>query len=183
MKFITRKFLAIAALTLIASTASAVPITGEIGFGGIWTPTGGTGTADATGIQINFAVVLAATGDMAPTTGQSVTYTPFTFDPFVPVAPLWSVTGTNGVDYSFDLDTVNVDFQSATELNLSGTGVLRADGFDDTFGTWNFSGNNQVLFTFSANAAPRLVPEPGALALFGLGFAGFVVARRRRNRA
>lgn len=86
----------------------------------------------------------------------------------------------NGVTYEFDLNTISVDFQSNSQLNLSGTGVLRADGFDDTFGTWNFTGNEQILFTFSANAAPRTVVEPTALALFGLGLFGFAAARRRR---
>lgn len=181
MRAKNHKFLAVIALMAagLASTgASAVPITGEVGFGGIWAPTGGTGIDDATGLQINLGIVLAGSGDFSGSAGSSVTFTPFDFDVFSPVSPLWTYD-SGGTTYSFVLNTITVDFQDSNELNLSGTGVLSATGFDDTAGSWNFTGQSNVLFTFSSNSAA--IPEPTALLLFGLGFAGFIVARRRRR--
>ena len=71
------------------------------------------------------------------------------------------------------------------EINLSGTGTLMADGFDDTYGTWVFSGdsNGIILFSFSSITGANAVPEPASLLLVGAGLMGFAAARRRRTRA
>ena len=54
----------VAALALgsLAAPANAIPITGGIGFGGLFTPTGGADLGSATGISIGFSIVQAATG-------------------------------------------------------------------------------------------------------------------------
>ena len=179
------RFLAplVATLTLGFSVgASAMPITGAIGFGGAFAPTGGTDLSDATGINFLTAFVLAGNGTFAgiPSfTGAS--FTDFTFDPFAAaVEPLWTVSA-GGVDYSFDLEGISVDFQSDTQINLSGTGTLMATGFDNTAGEWVFSGDATGVIVFTFSSITGAVPEPGTLALLGLGALGFVAARRRRT--
>jgi hypothetical protein len=92
----------------------------------------------------------------------------------VPVVSLW----TDG-NFNFDLATLNVDFRSTTQLNLSGTGTLTAPGYDPTPGTWTYvmTGSGPVL-GFAAGTST--VPDAGSsLALLGLGLVGFAFARRK----
>ena len=170
-------------LFAFSGAASAAPIMGTIGFGGIFNPTGGTGLGDATGISIGFSNVTAATGDFAPTLGENVLWSALDFNPAnTPLAALWTVD-LGGSVYSFDLDDVAVDLQSATQLNLSGSGTLFATGFDATDGLWTFSGQgSNVFFTFSSisTAGPVPVPAPATLLLIGIGLAGLGASRRRR---
>jgi hypothetical protein len=162
--------------------AQAVPITGEIHFAGLWSPTPGPGTGTATGIDFSqFTIVLAGTGTYAGLAGTGAAFQDFTFAPFGgSVAPLWSVS-SGGVDYSFDLTSVAVAFQSSTQLTLSGTGILHATGFDDTPARWDFTGNaGAELFSFSADNVA--VPEPATLGIVTLGLIGLAVAGTRRPR-
>lgn len=171
---------AIAALGL-PLTASAVPITGSIGFGGAFTPTGGTGLSDATGISFDSVFFLAGTGDFDAIPDSPALFTDFDFNPFSgPVDPLWQIS-LGGTNFSFDLDQILIDVQDANFLNLSGTGTLMAAGFDDTAGSWTFSGNSAgtIVFTFSSITAASAVAEPGVLILLGLGLPLIGVVRRR----
>jgi hypothetical protein len=172
------------ALMGMAHTSSAAFLEGEIGFGGVFTPTGGTGgLEDATGIQIFSSIVIGATQDFLPTLGNSVNWQPLVFDPpDLPVTPLWEVLA-GASSYRFDLESVQVDMQDADVLNLSGGGTLYATGFDPTPGTWSFStqSTNHSFFVFSSNSTAQQVGEPTLLALLGTGAFAFGVARRRRR--
>ncbi|MDH3588113.1 MAG: hypothetical protein OEQ74_01790 [Gammaproteobacteria bacterium] len=166
--------------------ASAVPITGGIGFSGLFNPTGGTGLGDATGISFSNAFVATTSGIYAGIPAPFATvanFTDFQFSPLAPdpVDPLWTVS-FGGVDYSFSLEDVSVDFQDNNELNLSGSGILSATGFDDTAGTWEFSGNTAgtILFSFSSISAAA-ASEPGILFLLAMGLPMLGVARRINN--
>lgn len=163
----------------ISGAASAAFIEGSIGFGGNFSVSGGSGLLDATGMDITFAGVTTASGDLAPALGSPASFNHLDFDPAnTPVTPLWTVD-LGGVVFSFDLLSVNVDDRSDTALNLSGFGTLMGTGFDDTAGAWTFSGNSLgTLFTFSSITASQ-VPVPATLLLVGIGLAGFGVARRR----
>lgn len=171
------KLLAATALTAFAGIASAVPITGSIGFNGAYLLVGGTTLATATGIDITSAHTSGVvTGDFAGIADGTVTnYADFTFDPAGPVASIWSVAG-----FTFDLNEMNVDFQNASLLALSGSGLISSTdaGLDSTNGKWTFTANatGQNL-TWSSSAAP----EPAMVLLLATGLIGFGVARKMRK--
>lgn len=176
--------LAICGLSLLAlgSPAQAVPISGEIHFVGLWNPTGGAGVSTATGIDFTTSglqIVLAGTGDFAGLTGVGATFADFTFAPFAgPLVPLWSLPGGQ----SFDLTAVVVTFQSATQLDLRGSGILHAPGLDDTPADWDFTGNSgSVVFSFSADNVA--VPEPTTVGLLAVGLVGLTAAGNKKARS
>lgn len=168
--------------------ASAVPITGEIGFGGAFTPvdSGGSLTSldSATGIDFGSVFVFSATGDFS---GASpiATATDFQFAPFAgPIVDFWTVNVGADV-FSFELASV-VKVSCATGfLCLEGMGTLSSTDAtkDATMGSWSFSGNQlSTTFVWSAGSAPT-VPEPGTLALLGIGLLFGVGTMRLRSAA
>ncbi|MEL7450167.1 MAG: PEP-CTERM sorting domain-containing protein [Pseudomonadota bacterium] len=179
-------------LGAMPGVASAAFIQGAISFGGLFVPLDSNGDVTilplATGITFgnnNNTVVGPATGDFAGLTGEQAVFSNIEFNPAnTPITPLWSVS-SGGINYSFDLDNISVDNLGLQEINLSGSGTLMADGFDDTYGTWVFSGdsNGIILFSFSSITGANAVPEPASLLLVGAGLMGFAAARRRRARA
>jgi hypothetical protein len=173
---------------------SAVPITGEIGMPGSFIPVdsswSATGTASATGIDFDpdTFIVLSATGDFTGTAFTIGKITDFQFDPGLgindgsdgitalgSIAGFWSVGG-----FSFELTSVTKGATSDPDsfLILEGTGVISSTAahLDDTMGSWIFSGNTSGggSFSWSAGSAAS-VPEPGLLALLGIGLIGFTV--------
>lgn len=168
---------------LVAGTAMAAPISGSISFTGDWDAVDSswavTTIGAATGISFNDtdgdlfnANVQSATADFAGLVGfDNATFQDFQFSPFsASIDPLWSVN-----DFWFELNTLNVDYQSDSALVLSGYGTITATGFDATPGSFNFSGNS---FTWSATSA---VPEPATMLLFGTGLIGLVALRRKKD--
>ena len=77
-------------------------------------------------------------------------------------------------------EEVAIEFQDADEINLSGSGIVMANGFDDTPGSWTFSGQQgNIFFTFSSVTIAQGVAEPSTLLLLGIGFLGLGVMRKR----
>ena len=118
----TRKFIIALALSAFAGIASAVPITGSIGFGGAYEHDG-TDLSNATTITIlDAAVSGAVTGsffDEGINSASVVSYSDFVFAPPGAVPGIWSVGS-----FTFDLTSMVVDFQSANLLALSGKGMF-----------------------------------------------------------
>jgi len=191
---------AIVLVGLLASLASAGPalaatILGQVSFTGTATFNGPLSTATAVTEFTNVRVE-AGTGDYAVPSlvplNTSVTIASLIFDPLpAPVAPLWSFT-VGGTEYTFDLTTMamaRMTMGANHFLSLSGTGIARATGFEDTIGDFTLSAQQAVnasgtTVTFSAEAVvpSATVPEPGVV---GLAAAALLVPvlRRRRCRA
>ena len=162
--------------------ASAAFIEGSITMSGDFVPTGGASLGTATGIDFiddDFGVD-DTTGDFLGAgigSGDIGFFQDFQFNPLnpSPVDPLWAI-GT----FEFTLEAITVDFQNDFFLALSGTGVLRANGFDDTMGTWSLTATTAgALFNFASGSGAVPVAEPGTLLLLGLGLIGLAAARRR----
>jgi hypothetical protein len=96
--------------------------------------------------------------------------------------PLLSFQTIGGL--TFTMTSVVPIFQMGNLLALSGVGVLRMTGFDDTAGTFDFSSQGAAgTFSFSASNAGAQVPEPASLALLGGGLlvCATILSRRRRT--
>jgi hypothetical protein len=123
-----------------------------------------------------------ATGDfavIAPGT-QAAMAQPWIFNPSTATPGLWSVGG-----FTFDLSSSTIENQTATDLTISGIGIVSGNGFDPTPMNWMFTsqnagGRNMQEFSFSANS--NSVPDGGsALALLGIALTGIEALRRKLN--
>ncbi|MFO7766268.1 MAG: PEP-CTERM sorting domain-containing protein [Pelovirga sp.] len=168
---------------LFVATASAIPIFGEIQFEGLSQLTDGSFEAaqtfsSAKGLQFSDATVKLAIDDFAGLNSTIAKYKDFIFDSFAgPVAPLWTAG-----PFGFNLESLDVFSHTDKFLGMTGTGLMTADGFDDTKGDWIFttqSASGLTGITFSAAAAAVPVPEPGVLLLLGSGMVGLALYRRR----
>ncbi len=176
--------LGFALATLVAGQAAqAVFISGEVFF------TGGA-TLDATpasATSISFAnpidlLEVISTGSYAGlTVPTTATFKDFTFGSVgttgaLSVDKLW--TFTDGVTFSFEVTTLTGNSFSNGQRTLTGHGIARIGGFDDTDGTWFLSTSGtgtSIAFSSSAD-----VPDSGATAaLLGLGLLGLAGAARR----
>jgi hypothetical protein len=160
----------------------AIPsITGEIEMGGNFTPVDDAGTttdlASATGIDfyLDTFIVISKSGTFDDAvdgvTSKTGTINDIQFDTFTgPVSDFWTIDG-----FSFELTSITEGFTSDPEkfLILEGTGIIKKNGFMDTLGTWSFSGDTTKGSVFSwSGGSTAQVPEPGILALLGIGLIG-----------
>lgn len=181
-------------LLSVTMEVTAVPISGGIGMGGNFIAVdnnwNATSTAAATGIDFNpnLFIVNSKTGSFSSVTSAIGSITDFQFDPVLgindgsngittvsSIVDFWTIDG-----FSFELTSVTKGFTNNPDrfLVLDGIGIMSGNGFDSTAGTWSFTGDNSgSTFSWSAGSSAS-VPEPGMLALLGIGLAGFAASRK-----
>lgn len=181
-------------LLSVTMQVAAVPITGGIGMGGNFIAVdsnwNATSTAAATGIDFNpnLFIVNSKTGSFSSITSAIGSITDFQFDPVLgindgsngitavsSIVDFWTIDG-----FSFELTSVTKGFTNNPDkfLILDGIGIMSGNGFDSTAGSWSFTGDNSgSTFSWSAGSSAS-VPEPGMLALLGIGLAGFAASRK-----
>ena len=177
-----KQLLLAAGLFALAGNASALLISGSVGFTGSYTHDGiGDDLTTANSItSVNASVDGVASGTFVTegvVSTSTVTYKPFTFDPLtIPVTDIWSVEG-----FTFDLNSMVIELQIASNLVLTGTGTIHHAGYQDTFGTWSFSADAAgTTFNFSSTTKAT---EPGVALLLSIGLIGFGVSRKLRKTA
>jgi len=181
-----KTLLAIGAICAVVAQANAVMITGQIDMNGKATLNSqnlaAATSASFSNVQVGPA---AATGSFAVIPlGTAVSYSAFTWNPItVPVIPLWTLN--SGGTWSFDLNSMTVVAQTSSFLNITGTGVLTATGYDPTPGVWSFSitvagGQSQANFDFNFVSTTASAPDGGlTMALMGFALVGVEGLRRR----
>jgi hypothetical protein len=179
-------------LVVLASTASAAMIEGDIAFSGFHNPgdiTGSPGTT-AGSIDFNFLELAVGTGDfafLAPVvSGNLFTSMPFSASGAITtIDPLFTITSLDGVvskTVSFILQsgTVFKNINAGVETwSVTGSGIFTLDGFDNTPGDFVYTNQGNASTSFSAQAAVSEVPLPAAVWLFGSALMGLVAVRRR----
>jgi opacity protein-like surface antigen len=194
MKNLTKTLLAILAAGLVSTAlstheAQATRIDGTIDFAGS-VMFDSPNLANATQVMLwrdvfgnlGFSNVAATTGNFMgiPLGTQATMATPWIFSPSTNTPALWMVGG-----FTFNLMSATIVDQTAEVLNITGTGIITAAGFEDTAASWAFStqnaGGDHNFFSFSANAGTGVPDGGSAVALLGMGL-GVVEFIRRKLR-
>jgi hypothetical protein len=152
--------------------AQAAPINGTIGFAGsvrfdsshLDNATQVLEWHDVFGNGPDLSNVAESSGDFVGfvnLSDQATMATLWIFNPSMFTPELWSVGG-----FTFDLDSATIVSQTPDFLNITGTGTISGNGFEDTPATWAFTvpdaGGNDEIFTFSAQSAAPATPTPTA---------------------
>jgi PEP-CTERM motif len=162
----------IAGLLIAPFSAWAMPITGDLAYGGIATQTAG---------NLNFLNPVSAlgTGDLAGI--HLITLSPLTIPG--PGDALAASTIWTDVFESLDYFTLSSGSRTDTgsgSITLAGLGTMNLKCYDPTAYNWNLSYDPAgTLFFFSASQVS--VPEPATLLLLGTGLLGFGLSKRRRR--
>lgn len=177
---ILRTAAAALALTFAAAPAHAGFIEGEITMSADIALIGTSGgLSDAIGIDFigDDFLVDATTGSFADAgiaQHDTGTYNDFMFNPLTGDTELWNISG-----FTFTLSDIEILFQNSYALVLRGQGIITANGFLDTNGTWTLTANGAgSQFNFSSSTQ---VDEPAMLGLLGLGGLMAFGLRRRRT--
>jgi hypothetical protein len=183
----------VVAMLMMATSAMAIPIAGEINFSGALTLVGGSSLDTATGIHFTnpglvtdsvtgtYAAIPSFPSDLPEMT--FVIFKDFAYSPVpgttLPVIPLWTLTPDSGITtYYFDLYSIT----AITATSITGTGVLGATGteYDETTGVWTLT--TQTGTSTMAFSATSSVPEPGTLLILGWGLLGLAFYGRLRKK-
>ena len=168
---------------ILAGAATAAPITGSINISSFndssfsFNTVANTVTFGAG----NNALVTNASGSYTGLLLATIHYNNFTYSPLSVVNPLWATTSGAPIS-SFDLTSISfIDENPGVSLTLTGLGIAKVAGFDNTVGSWSFTATqNGATFGWDSinSPAPR-VPDGGAtLALLGVSILGLGGMRR-----
>lgn len=151
--------LGIAGLTVDAH-AGLPSIEGSLSFAGVPVLNGPVGSATAITSFSSAVVTSSQPGSFAGLGGVVAVWSSFPFAPAVaPVVPLWTLS-TNGLTYSFDATSVQLDFQNTNFIDIHGSGIAHVTGYADTPGTWSIGisqiGSNSTFAAFTSVSATNL---------------------------
>jgi hypothetical protein len=174
---------AVAAALAMTASVQATPISGSIGFTGTYTQNGGTigDLTTATSFTINTVSIATTTGVFVGA-GSPTFASPISVNPannLIPNVQLWSVI-VGGVTYTLVVTTETETFDTASQLNLAGTGTI-SDGnpADTVTGAWQLGfGRTGDAFTWQSTSAG--VPDGGAtVMLLGLALSGAALLKKK----
>jgi hypothetical protein len=175
---------AVAVVVMVAGmlVARAGPISGNVQF--IGTALLDHALPGATAIAFpGSGIVNASSGDLAAMTPLSLVDLALIWplNTAVPIPAFWTGSG-----FTFDLTASSIVSQTATFLNVSGTGTLSAAGFDPTPAVFDFTVTSsakktELGFAASTSAIPPVVPDNAeTILLAGVSLAALILAGRTR---
>ncbi len=185
-------------LLILSGSAAAIAITGTINIGGGSKVFTNSTHTSATGLNFNCGAScggsvnlfpaptgsFAGLGGLSTMPGGGLTLYNFLFSN-IPSQTIWSIS-SGGMVYSFSLSSVQIvggNTGNFSTLALTGTGIFSITGgstaYTPTAGNWIYT---QSGASFSSQSAAS-VPEPGTIALVGLGLIGIGTIRRIRKTA
>ncbi len=131
--------------------------------------------------------VTGSSGALAAGAGTAVSFFAFNWIPPSVGATIYSYTASSGITFTLTLSSVGLITPGTTpdSISVSGTGLLTASDptmFSPTSASWNFTGTIAAQgrdVSFNTIAQPGRVPEPGTLALIGIGLGVLALSRRR----
>ena len=184
-----------------ASTAQAIPVSGQISIGGYAAAIGSVGMAAATGIDF----VSGASGSKSVGTAGGITsfgtgsgsfagfsctsaagacgsikdLLTFNSGPISSFLTLYN----GGTTVSFDLASLVVTSRDAgsNTIKLNATGVINETNYDATAGTFTLVAQGDNITSFSAATLMTAIPEPTTLALLGGSLAVVGMVRRKKT--
>jgi hypothetical protein len=149
--------------------------------------TNGAGLLPSPGAPGALEFLTASGPDLMPligVVGQINDFSVTTVGAFAPVDPLWTaVAGGNTFTYALETLT-EINRTSPNRLDILGTGTLCRNGIDCNLFSFIFTTQNAlgaIRTTFSLSQSGFAIPEPGSLALLGLGLAALAFRTRRRT--
>ncbi len=182
-------------LLILSGSASAALITGSINIGG-GSQVISNGTT-STGIDFNCGSTCGGSVNMFPppsgsfsglgglsTSSGNLTLYSFLYSN-IPSQVIWSIN-YNNLQYSFTLTSINVDSGNSgnfSQLALSGGGVFNITNLDGSSAGYTAASGSWVYTQSGASFSSQSVPEPGTIALLGIGLIGIGAIRKIRKSA